>query len=550
MLDSLTKIAGGTVYDPASGVVGDVCDLWIADGKFVAAPADASARPARAIDARGLVVMPGGVDIHCHIASGGANAARLLTPEQRRASEEKSVPSNVVPRTERTRSGTLGLVPSTFVTGYKYAGLGYTTAFDAAVAPLGARHAHHELADTPCLDKGLFVLVGNNHYAMRCIEQGDREQLKMFLAWLLGTARAYAPKIVNPGGVEAWKHSVRKHGHGLDEPMPGFNVTARQIVREIVAAANELELPHPAHIHCNQLGMPGNWRTTLETMRAVEGRRAHFTHIQFHSYGGGGGDEFSMSSRVQPLADYVNANPNITVDVGQVMFGDAVAMTSDGAAGYFLQRLYGGRWFNCDVERETGCGVTPIQYRRRSVVHALQWAIGLEWYLIVKNPWQVMMSTDHPNGGSFLAYPQIIRLLMDREFRYEQIARCPPAVRKHTVLAELDREYTLEEIAIITRAGPARALGLAQKGSLAVGADADVAIYLPSDDRQAMFELPRIVLKDGETIVDGGEIRAAPAGSVLTTAPAFDAHRLPAVRKWFNEHYSIRFANYGAGSSV
>jgi formylmethanofuran dehydrogenase subunit A len=541
---SLTKIAGGTVYDPDSGVAGDVCDLWMAGGKFVDAPADAGIKASHTIDARGLVVMPGGVDMHCHIAGSKPNAARLITAEERR--RDGGSTKNVVPRTERTRSGRLGVVPSTFVTGYKYAGLGYTTAFDAAVAPLGARHAHHELEDTPCLDKGLFVLVGNNHYAMQCIERGDSAQLKMFLAWLLGRSRAYALKIVNPGGIEAWKHTPAAYGHGLDDAVPGFDVTPRQIVREIVAAANELALPHPAHIHCNQLGMPGNWRTTLETMLAVEGRRAHFTHIQFHSYGGGEGDEFSMSSRVTELADYVNAHPNLTVDVGQVMFGDAVAMTGDGAAGYFLHKLYKGRWFNCDIECESGCGVTPITYRRKNVVNALQWAIGLEWYLLVKNPWQVMMSTDHPNGGSFLAYPQIIRLLMDREYRAAQIARCPAAIRKRTVLAELDREYTLEEIAIITRAGPARALGLQRKGRLAVGADADVTLYLPNDDRQAMFEMPRMVLKAGETIVDGGEIRATPAGEALSIAPEFDAERVPALREWFEDHYSLRFANYGA----
>ena len=38
---------------------------------------------------------------------------------------------------------------------------------------------------------------------------------------------------------------------------------------------------------CNNLGMPGNWTTTLATMEALEGRRGHMTHIQFHSYGGG-----------------------------------------------------------------------------------------------------------------------------------------------------------------------------------------------------------------------------------------------------------------------
>jgi formylmethanofuran dehydrogenase subunit A len=480
------------------------------------------------------------VDIHCHIAGPAANAARRITPHERRAGDA------VVPRTEVTRSGTLGCVPSTFATGYKYAGLGYTTAFDAAVTPLAARHAHLELADTPCLDAGVFVLVGNNHYALSCIESGDRAQLRAFLAWLLGAARAYAPKIVNPGGVEAWKHTPASRGFGLDDPVPGFTVTARTIVRELVAAANELGLPHPAHIHCNQLGMPGNWRTTLETMRAVGDLRAHFTHIQFHSYGGGEGDEFSMSSRALELAEYVNAHPNITVDVGQVLFGDAMAITADGAAGYFLHQLYGGPWFNQDLECESGCGVTPIRYRRKSVVHALQWAIGLEWYLLVKNPWQVMMSTDHPNGGSFLAYPQIIRLLMDRAYRQEQLARCPAAVRERTTLGQLDREYTLEEIAIITRAAPARALGLAHKGTLAAGADADVAIYLPDDNREAMFQLPRLVLKGSQTIVDGGEIRASPTGSTLAQAPTFDADRVPAISEWFEAHYSLRFANYGA----
>jgi formylmethanofuran dehydrogenase subunit A len=228
------------------------------------------------------------------------------------------------------------------------------------------------------------------------------------------------------------------------------------------------------------------------------------------------------------------------------MFGDAMAMTGDGAAGYFLHKLYGGRWYNCDVEVEAGCGVTPIKYRRKSVVHALQWAIGLEWYLLVEDPWQVMMSTDHPNGGSFLAYPQIIRLLMDREYRREQLARCPAAVRERCILADLDREYTLEEIAIITRAGPARALRLTTKGHLGAGADADVAIYTPDENQQTMFELPRTMIKAGDVILDQGELRATPTGGTLFNAPAYDADRLPAVQQWFEDHYSLRFANYGA----
>src|SRR5262249_34869142 len=149
----------------------------------------------------------------------------------------------------------------------------------------------------------------------------------------------------------------------------------------------------------------------------------------------------------------------------------------------------------------------PIEYKNKSLVHALQWAIGLEWYLLVNDPWRVVMSTDHPNGGSFLAYPQIIRLLMDRTYRQDVLMTVHPQVRERSVLANLDREYTLNEICIITRAAPARILGLSNKGHLGPGADADITIYTPDANQETMFELPRYVIKAGEIIVDKGEIR-------------------------------------------
>ncbi len=147
---SLLKIAGGTLYDPTNGIEGLVRDVWIRDGKVVAPPDDPLVRADRTVDARGLVVMPGGVDMHCHIAGPKVNVARKMRPE-----EKRSAPP--VRRTARTHSGTMGSVPSTFATGYKYAGMGYTTAFDAAIPPLAARHVHEELDDTPCIDKGFYV---------------------------------------------------------------------------------------------------------------------------------------------------------------------------------------------------------------------------------------------------------------------------------------------------------------------------------------------------------------------------------------------------------
>jgi formylmethanofuran dehydrogenase subunit A len=530
-------ISGGYVYDPTNGIDGQVKDLWIADGRLVEPPSDPTIRPSRTLNAAGLVVMPGGIDMHCHIAGPKVNAARKMRPEDKRKAEP-------VRRTAITHSGTMGSVPSTFATGYKYAGLGYTTAFDAAVPPLAARHTHEEFSDTPCLDKGFYVLMGNNHYVMKSIKEGEPERLKTFMAWLLGAAKAYAPKLVNPGGVEVWKHHASGNVHGIDEQVDYFSVTPRQIVFNLAKAANELRLPHPVHIHCNMLGMPGNYTTTLETMRSLEGHRGHITHIQFHSYGGGEGDENTFNSKVQPLADYVNSHPNVTVDVGQVLFGKTTSMTGDGPLGYYLANIYGTKWFSADTEMEAGCGIAPIEYRNKSLVHALQWAIGLEWYLMVQDPWRVVMSTDHPNGGSFLAYPQIIRLLMDRHYREEILKECHPAVRERSQLADLTREYSLNEIAIITRAGPARILGLKNKGHLGVGADADITIYTPHENKQTMFELPRYVIKSGRILVEQGDIREVLDGKTLHVSPEYDRTAEEHIGQWFEQVYSIQFRNY------
>src|SRR6185436_20176790 len=134
----MLRIAAGRVYDPANGVAGDVRDVCVQDGKIVA---DVPAH-ARRIDARGMVVMPGGVDIHAHIAGPKVNAARKLSPEAREPQD----------RTEILRAGSGGLVPSTFTTGYRYSLLGYTTVVEAAAPPLAARHVLAELRDTPLID--------------------------------------------------------------------------------------------------------------------------------------------------------------------------------------------------------------------------------------------------------------------------------------------------------------------------------------------------------------------------------------------------------------
>src|SRR5689334_22399100 len=102
------RIAGGRVIDPAQGINDEARDVWIEDGRVIAPPSDPSARADRTIDARGYVVMPGGVDVHSHIAGSKVNAARELRPEERRGRDA------VWPRRDGFRSGAIGSVPTTF----------------------------------------------------------------------------------------------------------------------------------------------------------------------------------------------------------------------------------------------------------------------------------------------------------------------------------------------------------------------------------------------------------------------------------------------------
>lgn len=528
-MTALMRIINGKVYDPANGIDGEIKELYINNGKLV----DAVDADAAVIDAAGMVIMPGGVDIHCHIAGPKVNAARKLQPEDHR--------HDVHPSTPFTRSGSGGTVPSTFATGYRYATLGYTTAMEAAVTPIGARHTLEEFHDTPVIDKGFYVLLGNNIFLQNLLREKRMEEFEQAVAWWINSTKAYTAKLVNPGGDEPWKGKRNSNVSDIDEKTDA-GLTPRRIIEAFIKTVNKRGFPHPPHIHCNNLGHSGNYVTTLETMKTAADLRAHIAHIQFHSYGG----ELNKNpvSRAREIIDYINAHPNITCDVGQVMFGKSTIMTADAPLAYVLKGHSKGKWVNADTECESGCGIVPFSYQEHIYMHTLQWAIGLELFLLSADPWRVVLSTDHPNGGSFQSYPRLIKLLMDKSFRHEEMKRVNQKALDNCCLRELDREYTLNEIAIITRAGPARALGLACKGHLGVGADADVTIYDDLEDKEAMFNAPRYVIKSGLSIIDNHEFRHDTTGRLFHIAPEYDTEIESVVKPFFENYYSIEFANY------
>ncbi len=501
----MIKLAGGRVIDPAHGR-DEIADLWIENGRLVAP------RPGQRVvdsfDVSGKIVMAGAIDIHSHIAGANVNTARLLLPEYHRAH---------LRRPRETPLTQLGW--TTIETGRLYAAMGFTTVVEPAIAPHTALHAHLELADTPIIDKAILAVLGNEDFLLSLMRKKEGpDLLRDYVGSMLASSRGLGIKVINAGAAMAFKHNRR--GFGLDDVVPTYGMTSRAIVGALQKAVHELGVPHPLHVHCNNLGLAGNVETALETIAAFDGLPIHFAHLQFYSYGAEGKRGFS--SGAARLAEAVNAAKNVTIDVGQVMFGQTVTVSSD-VLRQFAATSFAHPRKSIIIDGDgNGGGIVPIAYRQSSYTNAVQWAAGLELFLLIENPWRVFFTTDHPNGAPFTSYPDLFALLMDRNLRAAWIERLPKPALAMTTLASIAREYTLFEIATMTRAAPAKLLGLSDRGHLGDGALADIAVYHDLRDRAAMFRAAHLVFKNGEAVVRDGKIMRQIAGKTLHVTPSYD----------------------------
>jgi formylmethanofuran dehydrogenase subunit A len=545
-------LKNGIVYDPRNGVKGEKKDIFIQNGKIVE---DLDERKAKVLDVSNQLVYPGGVEIHAHIAGGKVNVGRMLRPEDRRKLE--------MAKTPLTRGGAGFANPTSFMTGYLYSQMGYTTTFTPAMPPIAAKHTHEELHDIPMTDKAAYALTDGNWFILRYLKEGQVEKCAAYVSWLLQATKGLAIKVVNPGGTEAWGWG--KNCRSLDDPVPHFDIAPREIIEGLMEVNETLGLPHSIHLHTTNLGRVGNYATTLDTMKIPNGTEATFdrqvmllTHAQFHCFGGDSWKTFE--SKADEIADFVNKKENLAIDAGNVTFDDTTTMTADGPMEYYLQSLTHFKWVNKGIEMETSPGITPFIYSKKMSSSSIQWAIGLELELLVKDPWKVILTTDHPNGGPFFRYPRIMAWLMSRDYREKTLGEVHKDVYDRSLLPSIEREYDFNEIAIITRAASAKAFGpiAERKGHLGPGADGDVAVYdidprsfNPRSDYAELekrFARAAYTIKDGEILVRNGEIAKVVNGRTFYSVPPVQEGLAEEVMKdidySFKRYYSVNLANY------
>jgi formylmethanofuran dehydrogenase subunit A len=532
----ITCLKNGRLYDPAQQKNGVQEDIYIAQGRIIAKPLDMS-KVTKTFDLSGKIVMAGAIDMHSHIGGGKINIARMMLPEFQESKKYSEPEAHIC-----TPNCSHHATPNTTDTGFRYIEMGYTAAFEPALMPVNARQAHLEMADTPMIDKGGYAMLGNDDYFLRMLaSKKDQKSINDYVAWILHSTQSIGIKVVNPGGINAFKFNQRKLD--LDENNRHYQISPREILKSLSRAVHELGIAKPLHVHCNNLGVAGNFETTLNTMGASDGLPMHLTHIQFHSYGTEGDKKFS--SAAAQISEALNKNKHITADVGQILFGQTVTASGDS----MMQQL-NAKHANpkksvlMDIECDAGCGVLPFKYRDQNYVNALQWAIGLELFLSVEDPWRIFLTTDHPNGAPFTSYPHLIRLLMDRSFRNEVFAKLNLDAQAMSNLNSLNREYSLYDIAIMTRAGAAKLIGLNDRGHLSVGAGADITVYTDQANREAMFAKPDYVFKDGELVVKDGKVVKVVWGTTHTTKPSFDIGVEKDLKDYFNQYHTMQLDNF------
>jgi formylmethanofuran dehydrogenase subunit A len=507
----LIRLHGGAIYDPAHGLDGKVGEIWIRDDQIVDRP-ESPQRCDYHFDLTDCFVMAGAIDLHTHIGGGKTNIARMLLPDfagtrpsgggSKDLGQTDPPPANL--RDPLLRGDANAFLPAAPMVGRRYLEMGYTACFEPAMIPCNARGTHAELADTPAIDTGCYVILGNEDHLLRMIRDSQpQEVINQYVAAAVWATQAIGVKVVNPGGINAFKFNVRKLD--VDSPHPVYGVTPAAIIRTLAKAVDQIGLPQPLHVHASNLGVAGNIESTLKTIRAADGHRIHLTHVQFHSYGAEGPQGFS--SAAEQIVKAIERYPNLTVDVGQVMFGQTVTISADTMHQFASRsRAKPRKSVIVDVECQAGCGVVPFRYRNRRYVNALQWAIGLELFLMVDDPSRIFLTTDHPNGGPFTSYPHLIRLLMDRSFRETALAEVHDDARAASQLGGMDRQYSLADIAVMTRSAPARFLGLENMGTLTPGAVADVVVYRRQPDWERTFARPSHVFRRGRLVVRDGQM--------------------------------------------
>lgn len=464
-----------TVIDPSQAVA--PADLYVRDGRLVDRP---MAGKVQVVDMAGQCVLAGGIDMHTHLVSPAMGALRVL--------QDEVIPDDVSRQ----------LIGSPTWLKEQYLNLGYTRVVDAAIAPGDAPAAHVQLRELAPLRTAYLLLLSHHQPVLELLQYHQWDVARDLARHVFEVSGAMGIKLVNPGSMHAMDGPALDVTD-IDHAVEGMHLTPRQMLDFYLDLADELQLAHAMHIHLPQLGTPESSASTVQWLEAMQGRRAHIAHLQYDCYKPD--HKWYLRSGVEDVLTSLQANKQLTADVGLTGFGPAYAMTADLALHDRLLDLFGddaGPALRFQWEGRTVFGLQPLHRESCNLGYAMQWATGLELILLSDDLQQLSLSIDYPNGGAIGCYPQLITCLMNKPYRDQLLKQCHPAATQCTSLKQITRELSLAEVVQLTRLSPAKALGLSECGNLQTGSAADLVVYPLVCDRASIFSMaPSRIMIDG-----------------------------------------------------
>ena len=491
-------IKNGLIYDPINSIEGEKKDILIEKGIIV--EKFSNPKDVKEIDANGKTVIPSALDIHSHVASQQVNWARLL------GMKNKSF-------MEIWKGLTLKNVAIDYISN------GYTFILEANVFPSIAKQTLFNFKQIPVIDKGMLLNVSNLWALELEFQRAKIEDMAIFLSDLLSKTYGFGFKVYNPFESEAWNFKELRDDITSSGRLYNFN--ALDVYENITKAVEYLGLPHSTHCHIEgyetEIGEK-NLFTILERIKSLDLKpnpkvgldikREQIFHIA-HA------NAYTQDGNNEKLIKFLNENQTFDIDLGFIGFDEINPLiTSD-------RRLINSRLtpdllenpyklISSAVESEGDSFVSMRKFKKENYLDCILWASAIDLALNIKNKFQISFSLNYPNYSNINNIPEIATWLVSKNARANFMKDMNKEFLKNNKLQNSDKCLTFNELVILTRASPAKSLGLGSiKGNLGVGADADINI-LDIDIRdinlEKDFETLKTAFSNIEYVVKAGKI--------------------------------------------
>lgn len=482
-------IKNGLVYDPINEVKGEVKDLLIEEGKIV--DKFTSDTEVKEIDASNKTVIPAALDIHTHVASRQMNWVRLLGTKN-----------------DLYQKVWKGLTLENIAK--KYISNGYTFILEANVYPSLAKKTTFDFMNLPGLDKAMLLNVSNLWALETEFEKEKIEDITYFLSDLLNLSKGFGFKLYNPFEAESWNFNVLRED--LETKGRLYSFSPLKIYSYLTQAVEKMKLPHSIHGHIdgyeNEKGQE-NIIKVLELVKDIklESESQNRTQV-FHL---AHANAYNINGDNSKLIDLLNTNDNLDIDLGMLSFNEINPLiTSDRRLIHSYLNSDDYRVITNAVETEGDSFATLRQLKKSNKKDCHIWANAIELALKIKNKWQVQLSYNFPNYSDISNNPKISTWLVSKKARDAFMKDMNDEFLGETALSSLDDELTFFEYVILTRASPAKSLGLSKiKGGFSLGSDGDLNILDINMDDVSLsddFEKLEKALDDLEYVIKGGAI--------------------------------------------